>query len=475
MTSRREWLQRSSLGFGTLALAHLLQKEGLLASPGPAGTNARPRTGHYPGPARSVIVLLQIGGPSQVDLFDPKPELQKRDGQKHPGKVEAFQPGSSDHQLMGSPFRFRKHGGCGMELSDRLPYLGGVVDELCMVRSMYSDNNNHPQAMRCINTGKIFPGRPTLGAWVSYALGTENQNLPAYIVLRDPDGYGNGGTTLWENGWLPAHFRGTEVQSRGAAVLHLHPSAPLPEGSQRFQLEALARLNEERRKRYPTESDLEARLRNYELAARMQLHAEKLLDLSQETPATRKLYGLDNKATENFGTRCLMARRLVERGVRFVQVLAPIATSGWDHHSDLKNGITKVAAQIDQPSAALIRDLKQRGLLDSTIVVWTGEFGRLPITQGGTGRDHNRHGFTLLLAGGGFRAGYVHGATDEFGYKAVKDRVSCQSLLATLLHQLGIDHTRLSYPHHGRQETLTDASVTGASVVEGLLQDSPSG
>ncbi len=475
-TTRREWLQRSSLGFGTLALAHLLQRDGLLAAQGAGGTDARPRPGHFAGQARSVIVLLQMGGPSQVDLFDPKPELQKRGGQKHPGQVESFQPGSNDNLLMASPFRFRKHGRCGMELCELLPHLGGVVDELCMVRSMYSDNNNHPQAMRCLNTGKIFPGRPTLGAWVSYALGTENQNLPAYIVLRDPDGYGSGGgTTLWENGWLPAHFRGTELQSRGAAVLHLHPSAPLPQGVQRNQLEALAKLNEERRKRYPTESDLEARLRNYELAARMQLHAEKLLDLAQETPATRKLYGLDNPVTENFGTRCLMARRLVERGVRFVQVLAPIATGGWDHHSDLKKGITRVCPQVDQPSAALIRDLKQRGLLDSTIVVWTGEFGRLPITQGGTGRDHNRHGFTLLLAGGGFRAGYVHGATDEFGYKAVKDRVSCPSLLATLLHQLGIDHTRLSYQHHGREETLTDAPVTGATVVEGLLQNSQSG
>jgi uncharacterized protein (DUF1501 family) len=238
---------------------------------------------------------------------------------------------------------------------------------------------------------------------------------------------------------------------------------------QRNQLEALAQLNEERRMLYPKESDLEARIRNYELAARMQLHAEKLLDLAQESQATRKMYGLDNPTTVNFGTRCLMARRLVERGVRFVTVLAPIASGGWDHHSDLKNGITKVCAQVDQPSAALVRDLKQRGLLDSTIVLWTGEFGRLPITQGGTGRDHNRHGFTLLLAGGGFKAGHIHGATDEFGYKAVADRVSCPSLLATLLHQLGIDHERLTYRHHGRDETLTDAPVTGASVIEGLL------
>jgi hypothetical protein len=471
--TRRDLLRNA--GLGTLALAHLLSGDGLLAAaagtrPGPGGSDLRPRLGHFPARARAVIVLTQIGGPSQVDLFDPKPELQKRDGQKHPGKVESFQPGSHDNRLMASPFRFRQHGQCGMHFSELLPHLGGVADHLCMVRSMFSDNNNHPQAMRCLNTGKIFPGRPTLGAWVSYALGTVNQDLPAYVVLRDPDGYNNGGTTLWENGWLPAQFRGTEIQSRGAAVLNLHPREPAPESVRRLSLQALARLNEERRRLYPHESDLEARIRNYELAARMQLRADKLLDLSGETSATRKLYGLDNPVTANFGTRCLMARRLVEKGVRFLQVMAPIATGGWDHHNDIKGGLSRVCPQVDQPSAALIADLKRRGLLDSTIVLWTGEFGRLPITQGGTGRDHNRHGFSLLLAGGGFKAGHVHGATDEFGYRAVERPVSCPSLLATLLQQLGLDHTRLKYRHNGREESLTDEPVTGARVVGELLQ-----
>jgi hypothetical protein len=469
-------LRHSGLGFGSIALAYLLQSEGLLAAPAASGSplggpDLSSRPGHFPAKAKAVILLMQIGGPSQVDLFDPKPELQKRNGQKHPEKVESFQPGSQANLLMACPYKFRKHGQCGMDFSELFPHLGSVADDLCMVRSMYGDNNNHPQAMRCINTGKIFPGRPTLGAWVSYALGTANQNLPAFVVLRDPDGYNNGGTTLWENGWLPALFRGTEIQSRGAAVLNLHPAAPAPDGVQRLELEALAKLNEERRKLYPGESDLEARIRNYELAARMQLHAEKLLDLSHEAQATRKLYGLENPVTSNFGTRCLMARRLVEAGVRFVQVMAPIAYNGmpWDHHSDLKPGLAKVCPQVDQPSAALIRDLRERGLLESTIVLWTGEFGRLPITQGGTGRDHNRYAFTSLLAGGGFKAGYIHGATDDFGYKAVTDRVSCTSLLATLLNQLGIDHTQLSYRHEGREETLTDPSVTGARVVEELL------
>ncbi|HEV3196584.1 MAG TPA: DUF1501 domain-containing protein [Bryobacteraceae bacterium] len=476
LASRRQFLARSGLGFGTLAMAYLLQTDGLLASPdaapSPGSSDLRPRPGHFPAQARAVILLMQNGGPSQVDLFDPKSELQKRNGQKYPSKFESFQPGSDANLLMACPYTFRRYGQCGMEMSVLLPQLGSVADELCMIRSMVSDNNNHPQALRCINTGKIFPGRPTLGAWVSYALGTENQNLPAYVVLRDPDGYNNGGTMLWENGWLPAQFRGTEIQSRGAAILNLHPAVAAPDGIQRNNLDLLASLNEERRKVYSGESELEARIRNYELAARMQLRADTVLNLSGETAATRKLYGLDNPTTANFGTRCLMARRLVESGVRFVQVLAPVTHGGmpWDHHSDLKPGLAKVCPQVDQPSAALILDLKERGLLESTIVLWTGEFGRLPISQGGTGRDHNRHAFTLLLAGGGFKAGHVHGATDEFSYQAIQDRVTCPSLLATLLHQLGLDHTQLAYRHNGRDETLTDAAVTRARVVSALLQ-----
>jgi hypothetical protein len=476
--SRRAFLERSAMGFGSLALAHLLGREGRAADDdssgdegGPGGTDLSPRVGHFPARARSVILLMQNGGPSQMDLFDPKPELQKRSGQRHPQQVESFQPGSQANLLMGSAFRFRKHGECGMELSELLPHIGSVADDICLVRSMVGDNNNHPQGLRCINTGKIFPGRPTFGAWVSYALGTLNQNLPAYIALRDPDGYNNGGTTLWENGWLPALFGGTEIQSRGAAVLNLHPAKKLPSQIERNNLALLADLNEDRRQLYPADTELEARIKSYELAARMQLHAERLLDLSHETVATRRLYGLDNPVTANFGTRCLMARRLVEAGVRYIQVTAPISsgTMPWDHHNDIVPGLKKVCPEVDQPSAALIRDLKQRGLLDTTIVWWTGEFGRLPITQVGTGRDHNRYAFSTFLAGGGFRPGHIHGATDEFGYKSVEKIVNCPSLLATLMYQLGIDHTRLSYPHQGRDETLTDPAVTGAHVVGELL------
>ncbi len=467
--SRRKFLGQSSLGLGTMALAQMLHSEGLLAAEDAApqsGATLRPRPGHLPARAKAVILLLQGGGPSQVDLLDPKPELQKRDGQKHPGSVESFQPGSQSNLLMGSPFRFHRHGKCGMDFCELLPCLGHVADDLCMVRSMFSDNNNHPQAMRCLLSGKIFPGRPTLGAWVSYALGSEGQNLPAFVVLRDPDGQGI--VSQYDNGWLPALYRGTEVQSRGAAVLNLHPHEPITPDVRQATLEALAALNEERRKLYPRESELEARIRNYELAARMQLGAERLLDLSREPESIRRLYGLTDPATAEYGTRCLMARRLVEAGVRFVQVLNPAAS--WDHHNNLQQGLTQMCAKVDRPSAALIQDLEQRGLLESTIVIWAGEFGRLPISQGGTGRDHNRHAFTVLLAGGGFKAGCIHGASDEFGYKAVKDPVSCPSLQATLLARLGLDHARLTYRHSGRDETLTDPAVTGARVVEELFQ-----
>jgi hypothetical protein len=460
-----------------IAVAHLLQSEGLLAaSDSPAGLQTSRRGhSHFPACATAVIVLFQNGGPSQVDLFDPKPDLQKRSGQKHPGDVESFQPGSQSNTLMGSPFRFERRGECGMDFSQLLPQLGSMADDLCMVRSMYSDNNNHPQALRCLNTGKVFSGRPTLGAWITYALGTENENLPAYVVLRDPEGYNTGGPTLWDNGWLPAEFRGTEIRSRGAPVLNLHPGLPLPEGVQRNDLELLAGLNEQYHRLFPDDNELEARIRNYELAARMQRSAEQVLSLARESAATRKLYGLDNPVTENLGTRCLMARRMVEAGVRFILIPAPIkhGANPWDHHSNLKPGLEALCPQVDQPAAALIKDLKERGLLETTIVVWSGEFGRLPINQGGSGRDHNRHAFTLLLAGGGFKAGMIHGKTDEFGYRAIEDRVSCPDLLATLLQQMGLDHSRRAFRHNGREESLTDPAVTGAHVVAELLRRSP--
>lgn len=473
MVSRRWFLHQTSFGLSSLALSYLIASDRVGAGE-PTALRAdhvadlTPRPAHFPARANAVIVLLQNGGPSQMDLFDPKPELQQRDGQKHSERIESFQPGGESNALMASPFKFGRYGRCGMEFSELLPHLSTLADDLCLVRSMYSDNNNHPQALRCITSGKIFPGRPTLGAWIGYALGSENQNLPAYVVLRDPDGYNSGGTMAWDNGWLPALYRGTEFQSKGAPVLNLHPAAPVSDAARRNDLELLARLNEEHRRLYPGESDLEARIRNYELAARMQLAAGQVLDISNEPEAIKQSYGLDRPATADYGKRCLMARRLVESGVRFVLVTAPSGMP-WDNHSNLKRDIEQITAKVDQPSSALIRDLKNRGLLDSTIVLWTGEFGRLPISQHGNGRDHNRYGFSLLVSGGGFKRGHIHGSTDELGYRAVEQRTSCPDLLATLLNQLGLDHREVGYSHHGRTETLTDASVTGARVVDEII------
>jgi hypothetical protein len=413
-------------------------------------------------------MLMQNGGPSQMDLLDPKPELTKNNGKTM--NVEIYQQGNSD-KLMACPLTFQKYGKCGLELSTLLPHLGSVADELCVVRSMYSEHNNHTEALVLLNTGKIFPGRPSLGSWISYGLGSENHNLPAYIVLRDPEGYNTSGTLLWQNGWLPAQFRGTEVSTQGSPVVNLRPQNPLPTAVQKENLALLARLNEEHRKSYPLDGELETRIRNYELAARMQLAAGDILDLTKESQETQKLYGLDNAETAGYGLRCLMARRLVESGVRFVQVFPPVKPQSqpWDAHGNTKTDNEKICLKCDQPSAALISDLKRRGLLDKTLVLWSGEFGRLPVSQNGTGRDHNRNAFTLLAAGGGFRPGYVHGATDEVGYKAVEKRVSVPDLHATVLHQLGLDHTRLTWLHAGIDETPTDSRVTGAKVQKELI------
>lgn len=472
--SRREMLQQCGLGFGGLALAGLFEQAGALRAQSEAtdhrGDNLRPRPGHYPARAKAVIQLFQNGGPSQMDLFDPKDELTRRNGQPHPDQVETFQLGNRN-VLLASPFRFHKRGQCGMELSEVIPHLASVADDLCLVRSMFTENNNHPFAINMMQTGKTFAGRPAMGSWICYALGSENQNLPGYVVLREPTGYNTSGRMVWSNGWLPALYQGTEFGLSGNVVPHLRSAQSLPPAAQTRRLQLLADWNEEHRRLHPRELELDARIHNFELAARMQLAASDLLDLSRETAATRRLYGLDNPTTAGYGLRCLMARRLVEAGVRFVQVFPPVSPSfqPWDQHSNLRGGLQAICAQVDQPSAALIKDLKQRGLLEEVIVLWTGEFGRLPITEGSDGRDHNRHAFSLLLAGGGFQGGLVHGATDEFGYQAAHIRVSVPDLHATLLHQLGLDHTRLSYLQSGRPERLTDPEVTRARVVSALL------
>ncbi len=460
-------LEQSCLGFGSIVLADLLKAD--TTAPPKIYSDLTARPTHFPAKAKAVIQLVQNGGPSQVDLFDPKPELTKRSGQPHPDGVEIYQP-NNQNILLASPFEFHKFGQCGMEVGEALPHTASIVDDLCFIRSMHTEHNNHLEGLNMLLTCKIFAGRPVMGAWISYALGTENQNLPAYVVLRDPDGYTVGGKTLWANGYLPALYQGVEFSMRGAPVHHLNPPEPLPPGAQRARLDYLAKLNNAHLRDHPGESELEARIQNFELAARMQLAAGDVLDLSKETEATKKLYGLDNPAAASYGMRCLMARRLVEKGVRFVQVTVSPGQP-WDHHSTIKQSLPKIATEVDQGSAALVKDLKSRGLLDSTIVMWGGEFGRLPTTQNGDGRDHNRNAFTIWFAGGGFKKGLVYGETDEFGYKAVVNRVSVPDMIATLLNQLGLDHRRVQYPYGGRLETPSDVTVSGAKVVPALLAD----
>jgi hypothetical protein len=455
--SRRQLLQQSTLGFGGIVLADLLR----------ANNDLKARPVHFPAKAKAVIQLVQNGGPSQMDLFDPKPLLKKLAGQPLPGGVEIHQP-NNVNTLLPTPFEFRKHGQCGMDISDMLPYTAKIADELCFIRSMHTEHNNHLEALNMLLTCKIFPGRPVMGAWISYALGTENQSLPAYVVLRDPKGYTIGGKQLWANGYLPALYSGVEFSMKGAPVHHLNPPENQPPGAQQSTLDLLARLNQRHAAAHPGEHELEARIRNFELAARMQLAAGDVLDISKESEATRKLYGIDDPHSGPYGLRCLMARRLVEQGVRFVQVTTSPGQP-WDHHNSISKDMRKIATEVDQGSAALVQDLAARGLLDSTIVMWAGEFGRLPTTQHGDGRDHNRNAVTIWVAGGGFKKGLIYGETDEFGYKAVVNRVSVPDMIATVLRQLGLDHQKVQYPHGGRVETPSDVTVTGAKPVLDLL------
>ena len=412
-SSRRKFLQNTCGGIGGLALTRLLGADGLLGG-GPLG-QVRP---HHAPKAKNCIYIYLEGGPSQMDLFDPKPELRRRHGEKVAIK-NAMQ--GNEEPLMASKFTFLARGASGIEFSELVPHLGSRVDDLCVIRSMFHEDPNHPGGTYMLCSCNRRPGRPSLGAWVVYGLGSENQNLPAYVCLRDPAVFHSGGSMQITNGWLPGVFRGTELRTEGEPVLNLRPAPDTPREAQQDSLRLLARLNERHRRDYPDEAELDARIRNYELAGRMQLAAAGELDLSGESGHTQRLYGLDDPVTAPYGRQCLMARRLVERGVRFVQILAPPPHNSWDHHGDIHNKLPQLCRQVDQPSAALIEDLKVRGLLGSTIVLWVGEFGRMPISQGGTGRDHNPHGFTALLAGGGFKPGHVHGATDDLGYRAVQE------------------------------------------------------
>jgi hypothetical protein len=465
--NRRAFLGRYAGALGPLALAHLAGEAQSADAPRSAKSDPlSPKKPHFPAKAKAVICLFQHGGPSQMDLFDPKPELTKQHGKPHPDKLEVHFH-TQQGKLLASPFLFAKCGKLGVELSELLPHTAKIVDDITLVRSMKTDSVDHEAALRVIHSGKIFPGRPTWGSWAIYGLGTERKELPAYVVLSDPGGLPVDGTNNWSSGFLPAVYQGTPFRATGTPVAHLATPADVPAAARGNQLELLNELNGAHLRKHPGNAELEARLQHYELAAKMQTAVPDVLDISKETEETKKLYGLDNPKSAEYGKRCLLARRLVERGVRFVQIF--LSGQPWDTHSKNAESLKGLCAMTDGPSAALVLDLKRRGLLDSTIVMWAGEFGRLPISQGTDGRDHNRHAFTLWLAGGGFKRGYVHGATDDFGYASVEKVVRVSHLHATLLHALGLDHNKLTFPHEGRDDNLTDTVVTRAEVVDDLL------
>jgi uncharacterized protein (DUF1501 family) len=462
-TTRREFLRSAGGGFGTIALAALLAEQGLLAggaeaeSPSAVLNPLAPRPPHHHARAKRVIFLFMSGGPSHLETFDPRPDLQRLHGQRLPASFGPVKTRRAvdKNRLLATKRTFKKHGQSGIEVSDLLPHLAGCIDDICLLRGCYGDSVTHPESVYLMNTGFIQMGRPSLGSWLAYGLGTENQNMPAFVVLPDPAGWVKGGAPAWGNGFLPAAFQGTVIRGGAAPILNLQTPKGISAAQQRRTLDFINQLNREHLRRREGDSELAARIAAYELAFRMQAHAPEMVDLAGETAATKKLYGLERKETAEFGLRCLLARRLVERGVRFVQLYCG-DTNGWDAHSDIEGNHKRLCAQSDLPIAGLLRDLKSRGLLDSTLVIWGGEFGRTPMSEGTNGRDHNPHGFSMWLAGGGVKGGQVIGATDAVGLRAAVDRTHVHDLHATVLHLLGLKHKHLTFRHNGRNERLTD-------------------
>ena len=462
--SRRHFLAANAMGLGSLALAWLLNEDRLLAEPSQPDLkrptfDLKPKPPHFKPRAKAMISLFMQGGPSHLDLFDPKPELEKYDGKKFPGDIKYDNAAQASSKVLASPWKFKKHGQCGTELSELLPHLAEIVDDITLIRSTQTGVDNHGQSLYALNSGRFQAGRPTLGSWITYGLGTESQELPAYVALTDPAGLPVVGVENWTNGWLPSLFQGTVVRPREPRILNLDAPEHMKGAAQEKYLSFLDQLNHQHLRQHPGELDLEARIASYELAARMQTVAKEALDISKESDATKKLYGLDQPATQEYGTRCLIARRLVERGVRFVQVFTQ--TQFWDHHGSIRTALPAACKKIDQPGAALVTDLKSRGLLDTTIVHWGGEMGRLPVIQNDTGaaavgRDHNTYGFSMWVAGGGIRGGLAYGQTDEFGHKAVKDIVMHTDYHATLLHLFGLVPKKLVYKRNGREQSLID-------------------
>ncbi len=459
--TRRDFLARAGSGFGSLALAYLLQRDGVLASEDPAAGAKRalnplaPKRSHFPARAKSVIWLFMDGGPSHLDLFDPKPDLDRLAGQPLPESygrpITAM--GTAHNALYPTRKKFKQYGQSGIPVSDWYPNVAEHVDDLCIIRSCWADGLNHVGSVCQMNTGSILAGRPSLGSWVSYGLGTENENLPSFVVLLDA-GEPPGGPRQWGTGFMPATYQGTQFRAGATPILHLDSPPQIDPRQQRSKLDFLAELNRKHASQRPEDTELAARIAAYELAYRMQSAAPEAVDLTDETEETKALYGLDDKRTEKFGRNCLLARRLVERGVRFIQLYAG-SGSGWDAHSDIDGNHTKHCGATDKPIAGLLTDLKRMGLLDQTLVVWGGEFGRTPMAEKDNGRDHNPWGFTIWLAGGGVRVGHIVGATDPLGLRAIEDRTHVHDIHATILYLMGIDHFALTYLHNGRAERAT--------------------
>ncbi|MCA9139321.1 MAG: DUF1501 domain-containing protein [Planctomycetales bacterium] len=472
--ARRRFVNQGALSLSALATTWLLHREARGEPTKPdldrSGFDLRPKPTHHQPRATAMISMFMQGGPSQMDLLDPKPELNRLDGQKFPGKIKYDNAAQASSRVLGCPWKFSRHGNCGTEISELLPHLGSIADDITVVRSMHTGVNNHGQSIHAMNSGRTQRGRPSLGSWLTYALGAETAELPAFVSMTDPQGLPVEGVLNWSGGWLPSLYQGTVIRPREPRILNLQPPAELQGRPQRNYLDFVSQLNRRHLQRHPDESELEARIANFELAARMQTAATEALDISGESAATHRMYGLDDPEAMEFGTRCLIARRLVERGVRFVQLFTK--NQYWDHHGSIRTSLPKSCRKIDQGAAALVADLKQRGMLDSTVVHWGGEMGRLPVIQNDAGdakvgRDHNTYGFSMWLAGGGFRPGTVYGQTDEFGHHAIENVVNHYDYHTTLLHLFGLDIERVFYHRGGRDQTLTDGQ--GGKVIEGLI------
>lgn len=463
--SRREFLRATSCGFGALALNAMLQQQA--AAEQDRGTDIEsplaPRQPHFPARAKRVIFLFMKGGPSQMDLFDYKPNLAKGSGQPLPYELPNTEAtvGLDNTRLLGPVSGFSHQGDCGLYMSDLLPHLGRHADELCVLRGVQADSPNHPVAIRQLHTGNLFDAVPSMGSWLSYGLGTENQQLPSYITILPGEGERN-----YSSAFLPAIHQGTAIENvesaPGKAPIRHLSDASLPREVQRRRVDLIQAMNRRQLSRLQADRQMEGVIDSFELAFRMQTETPRLVDLADESKATLELYGIGDKPTDQFGRQCLLARRFAEAGVRFVQV----TLDGWDHHSKIATGLPDRCAVSDKPVAALLTDLKSRGLLADTLILWGGEFGRTPHAQNGDGREHNHHGFTMWMAGGGVKGGITHGTTDDFAYHAVDGKVHINDLHATMLHLMGLDHERLTFPHHGRPFRLTDV---GGNVVQEIL------